>query len=211
MEAENHWSRLAADFENRNAYVAGQHNIEAIKQILRSIDLRGRVLELGCGNGTYSPVLAQTADRVFATDVSQDMLLTATEKLRSVERITVERQDCLGLSYPDGGFDAAVMVNLLHIIPQPDVAVGEAFRILKAGGELVIASFTREGMAPFAKIALMYRYLRTYGKPPASARVLTEESVASMLRKAGFQIAETDLLGKGTRFVFVRAIKPTSG
>ncbi len=206
MQKEKHWSRFADDFEKRVIYVAGEHNIMSIKKNLDEQCLKGRVLELGCGNGTYSRTLAENADALHATDFSDQMVGFCQNRLNGHANIAVEKQDCLNLKYNDEEFDAVVMVNLLHIIPDPKTALKEAPRVLKKGGILVVISFTSSGMSFFAKLGMIYRYFRAWGKPPAGSRVLTVDSTRTMLEKAGFSVVMTDLMGEGVKAVFARAV-----
>ena len=74
-----------------------------------------------------------------------------------------------------------VMVNLLHVISQPENAIRESKRVLKANGKVVIVSFTTAGMGLFAKLGMTFRYLRAFGKPPAKARRLTVSLTRSMV------------------------------
>ena len=205
MEKEQHWSRMAGDFERRLHYVAGTRNIEAIRKILAEQELAGRILELGCGNGTYSDILAGTADCLHVTDLSDQMVAFCRERLKSLTNAIVEKQDCIALSYDDASFDAAVLVNLLHVIAEPEKAIAESRRVLRPGGTLVVISFTTDGMGLFAKLALAYRYRRGFGKRPPKARKLTVNSTRALLEAAGFAVAEARLFGMGSKAVFARA------
>ena len=207
MDKEQHWSRFARDFEERNAYVAGKQNIDEIRCILSTLALTGRVLELGCGNGTYTGILAEKAEHVLATDLSEDMVASARVRLKDLSNVQVERQDAFALSYPDGVFDAVVMVNLLHVVPDPQNVVAECRRVLKPGGQIVVVSFTTDGMGLLAKLGLVYRYRRAYGKRPKASQVLTVAGTRSMVGAAGFAVRDADLIGVGCKAVFVHAAK----
>lgn len=205
MEKERHWSRLAGDFEKRVYYVAGAENIEEIKKTLTAQNLSGNVLELGSGNGTYSTVLAPNAGRLYVTDLSDQMVSFCKDRLGSMANVDVEKQNCCALSYPDASFDSVVMVNLLHVIPEPEKAIRESRRVLKPGGKIVVVSFTTSGMTFFAKIGMIYRYLRAFGRPPAKSRTLTVDMTSSMLKDAGFGLEEARLIGRTSKAVFARA------
>jgi len=58
-QKETYWSRFAADFEERNYYVVGKADVELILNKVASLKNLRNVLELGCGNGTYTKVLAK--------------------------------------------------------------------------------------------------------------------------------------------------------
>lgn len=205
MEKERHWSRMAGDFEKRVYYVAGKQNIEVIQTTLAAQSLAGQVLELGCGNGTYSTVLARKADRLHATDVSDQMVSVCKDRLGHLSNVAVEKQNCFTLSYPGASFDSVVMVNLLHVIAEPEKAIRESKRVLKTNGEIVAISFTTEGMRFIDKLGMTYRYLRAFGKPPAASQKLTISKTEAMLKNEGFRIEESRLIGINSKAVFVRA------
>lgn len=205
MEKEKHWSRIAGDFEKRVYYVAGKQNIKAIQTTLAAQGLTGQVLELGCGNGTYSTALAQKAGRLQVTDVSDQMVSVCKNRLKHLSNVEVEKQNCFALSYPDESFDSVVMVNLVHVIPEPEKAIRESRRVLKRNGELVVISFTTDGMGIFDKVGMTYRYLRAFGKPPAGSQKLTVNKTAAMLESQGFKIEEAQLIGVTSKAVFARA------
>lgn len=203
---EKYWSRFADDFEERNNYVAGKNNILAIQQAIHDRALSGTGLELGCGNGTYSRILAKTASRLYATDLSDQMLAESGQRLKQYDNIIIEKQNCLALSYPDAGYDFVVMVNLLHVIDNPKKAVLESKRVLKKNGRLLVISFTMEGMPFMARMNMIYRYLRTYGKPPEQSRRLTLDMTDSILKEADFKVDESMLVGENVKAIFALAV-----
>ncbi|MEH0021016.1 MAG: class I SAM-dependent methyltransferase [Desulfobacter sp.] len=206
MEKEIYWSRFAADFEARNNYVVGETDMALVKQQIRGLKQLGRTLELGCGNGTYSELMAGEATQLWSTDYSDEMLETAAARLATLENLVVEKQNCHALTYDDARFDTVVMINLLHIIPDPGLALKEAQRVLAPGGQLLILSFTTDGMRFLAKLGMLYRYLRTYGKPSATTRHLTIASTRTLMADAGFQVHDTDLIGKSAKAVWARGV-----
>ncbi len=205
MEKETYWSRFAEDFEERNNYVAGIESIDAIRETLRQYAVKGDVLELGCGNGTYSKVLAETASRVWATDFSEEMVATSKERLNEYENIRIEQENCLDLSCGDEQFDAVVMINLLHVIPDPEQALRESCRVLKSSGTLIVVSFTAEGAAPDELRKMVQRYLEKYGQPPECGRSLTVDASRALVETAGFRIEDAYLIGTACKAVFVHA------
>jgi ubiquinone/menaquinone biosynthesis C-methylase UbiE len=205
MDQKNQWSRIAGDFEKRVFYVAGERNIIAIKRTLADQGLTGKVLELGCGNGTYSVTLAPKAERLYVTDVSDQMLSVCKDRLKHLDNVEIEKQNCISLSYPDSIFDSVVMVNLLHVIPEPEKAISESKRVLKVNGKIVVISFTTHGMGLFNKLGMIYRYLRVFGKHPEKSRKLTVNTTKAMLEGQGFKTEEARLIGETSKAVFVKA------
>lgn len=54
-------------------------------------------------------------------------------------------QDATSLPYAEETFDAAVISNALHIMPEPEKALAEIRRVLKPGGILIAPTFTAAG------------------------------------------------------------------
>ena len=205
-EKETYWSRFATNFEERTSYVVGNDHIELIKaELSKQTDL-GNTLELGCGSGTYSEILAREASHLTATDYSDEMVAFSKQRFESLENVTVEKANCFSLSYPEFSFDTVVMVNLLHVVPEPEKAVQESKKVLKRNGRLIIVSFTTEGMAVFSKLGMIYRFLKTFGKPPPTAHKLTVQKTKTILSDCGFRIDEARLIGRRSKAIFVNAV-----
>lgn len=205
MEKETYWSRFASDFEERNTYVVGSGDMDLVRQMVADQENLGDVLELGCGNGTYSRVMAAQADSVWATDFSDEMVAVARRRLRKTANITVEKQNCFRTDYEENRFDTVVMINLLHIIPDPGQALKEAIRVLKPGGRMIVLSFTTDGMSLWNKLCMFYRYLKTYGKPPETAQHLSLKSARDLLLRTGFSLDRINLIGSRSKAIWALA------
>ncbi|MGE4587624.1 MAG: class I SAM-dependent methyltransferase [Mangrovibacterium sp.] len=207
-QKEIYWSRFANDFEERNNYVVGKSDVELVLNKVASLKKMKNVLELGCGNGTYSKVLAKKADSILATDLSDEMAEASKKRLKTYANIKVEKADCFNLPYPDNHFDTVFMANLIHIIPNPENAVRECKRVLKKEGSLIVISYTQKGMKLRHKLGMGYRYLKTYGKPPRGGRNLGLNDACNLLSSCGFSITESELTGKKSKALFIQAQVP---
>ena len=205
MEKETYWSKFANDFEERTNYVVGKNDMELIETFLSKQKALGKTLEVGCGNGTYSKILILEAENLTTTDFSDEMVAVAKERLKRVENVSVEKANCFNLSYPDSSFNTVFMANLLHIIREPEKAVAEGKRVLKKNGKLIVISFTTEGMTFFNRLGMIYRYLKTYGKPSPTAQTLTVQKTRDMVKNCGFEIEEAKLIGNKSKAIFILA------
>jgi len=206
MEKETYWSKFADDLEERTIYVVGKNDMGLIVSFLSDQKALGKTLEVGCGNGTYSKLLIHEAKHLTATDFSDEMVAATEKRLKGVENISVEKANCFSLAYPDSSFDTVFMANLLHIIPEPEKAIAEGKRVLKTNGRLIVISFTTEGMTFFSKLEMVYRYLKTYGKPSPTAQKLTMQKARDMLNSCGFKIEEAKLIGDKSKAISIIAI-----
>ena len=87
------------------------------------------------------------------------------------------------------------MVNLLHIVNQPGAILQECSRVVRDGGRIVVVDVTSQGTPLLSGIGLGLRYLRRWGRPPASNRNLRLDDLARLARAAGFQVKDEALIG----------------
>ena len=93
------------------------------------------VLELACGTGQLSVPLPPCVRSWEATDFSAEMIRQAKKQVYS-SRLHFSVQDATRLPYGPESFDAVVISNALHVMPHPEKALAEAWRVLKPGGWL---------------------------------------------------------------------------
>ncbi|MDR3740874.1 MAG: metalloregulator ArsR/SmtB family transcription factor [Terracidiphilus sp.] len=103
------------------------------------------IADLGAGDGTFSLLLAQNAQRVIAVDASEKMLEVGSEQARrhGVANIEFRHGDMEELPVDDASVDLAFFSQSLHHAAHPDRALREAARILRPGGRLVILDLSR--------------------------------------------------------------------
>ncbi len=147
------------------------------------------VLELACGTGQLSYPLSGRVRLWEATDFSPAMITEAKKKNHS-SRLHFSIQDATALPYAPESFDAVVIANALHIMPNPDKALAEIRRVLKPEGLLFAPTFVRgEGTGFRARVRLMeLAGFRTYHKWDARAFV-------EYLSGHGFTVFDQAMLG----------------
>ena len=100
--------------------------------------------DLGFGPGVLTAFILQqnTSWRAAGVDISKDCLHHAQrllEKKEVLERSELSVVDVRKLPYPDDTFDVVVAVEVLEHIPDPEVGLAEAMRVLKPGGYAITA------------------------------------------------------------------------
>lgn len=96
----------------------------------------GRTLDLGCGEGRLSRDLAKLGHEVVGVDASPTMIAAAREATPEMELYLA---DAAGLPFPDGSFGLVLAFMSLQDVDDLAGAVGEAARVLRAGGRLCLA------------------------------------------------------------------------
>jgi ArsR family transcriptional regulator len=85
--------------------------------------------------------LAPFVIRVIAVDGSAEMLDTATRRLRDagdLDNVELRQGELEALPIADATLDAAILVLVLHYVPDPARALAEVTRVLRPGGRLLI-------------------------------------------------------------------------
>jgi SAM-dependent methyltransferase len=134
---------------------------------LLALPVGARVLDAPCGWGRHTQLLAEAGCDAFGADLSYDLLRRADRQPRagSARRWGMELDawlvpyaaaDIRALPFADGSFDAVINVFTslgLFLSDEEDVAaLGEARRVLRAGGALLLESMHRdEVMASYAE------------------------------------------------------------
>src|SRR5215468_109668 len=98
------------------------------------IDPDAVVGDLGCGTGTVSEWLSLFCERVIAVDASREMLQAARENLGGQKHVQLRQGSLEKLPIENGELDIALMMLVLHHLPEPKRVLAEAARALKPGG-----------------------------------------------------------------------------
>ncbi|MFW6296074.1 MAG: class I SAM-dependent methyltransferase [Halothece sp.] len=101
-------------------------------------DIQGKyLLDLGCGAGENSVYFSQKGARCVAADYSPKMVEVALQ-LAAANGVVVKGcvANAIALDFPDNTFDIVYAANLLHHIPNPELALKEMHRVVKPGGKV---------------------------------------------------------------------------
>jgi 2-polyprenyl-3-methyl-5-hydroxy-6-metoxy-1,4-benzoquinol methylase len=99
----------------------------------------GTLLDIGCGTGSLSLILAELGYTVSGIDWSPAMLERAQAKAQASNRaIHFQVMDAAFPQFPPGQFDAIMCRHLLWALPQPDQVLVRWVNLLKPGGRLFL-------------------------------------------------------------------------
>lgn len=117
----------------------GDAKLSAIALLMQErFGLGGRMLVIGCGDGSEAAVLADALDAaVVGIDLAEDF---HPEALARVDLLVADARE---LPFENGSFDLVFSYHALEHIPSPDRVVGEMHRVLRHGGGFWIGTPNR--------------------------------------------------------------------
>lgn len=144
------------------------------------------IADLGAGEGLLSQLLAHRASQVWCIDNSPRMVEVGTElaKKNGLANLAYKLGDIEKVPLPDKSVDLAILSQALHHAQRPAAAVGEAFRILRPGGQLLVLDLNEH---TFEKARELYADVWLGFK---------ESALHAFLKKAGFTKVEVTTVAR---------------
>jgi len=143
------------------------HDKQPFDRIIPFQAIKGRrVLEIGCGMGLHSELMARAGADVSAIDLSPtSVAVTARRATLKGLRIDVRQMDAVTLDFPDATFDFVWSWGVIHHSSRTGRIVREIHRVLKPGGEVRVMVYNLDGMPAY--ITLVTKYLTGFwrGRP----------------------------------------------
>lgn len=200
------WDELAA---SPDVYVGdperGAQELESLFGRLGADPRGGTCVEVGCGSGRMTPLLAARFDRVIALDVSQAMLDRTREAVGDAPNVELvlgsgERLDGVA----DGVADTLVCYLVLQHLPRRELVLAylrEFARVLARGGEAFVQVPVLDAglrarawrLARAAAVPVMWRLRRRPQDDPALRGTrLTRAELERGLTDAGLHVVTSD-------------------
>lgn len=105
-----------------------------VRFLARMVPEAGRVLDVGCGRGVLLKELADQGLEVHGFEVSPSAAIGVDPRIQL--RIGNDLRD---VDFPEGYFDQVIIWHVLEHVSDPRATLAEIHRILKPGGEIVVA------------------------------------------------------------------------
>ena len=149
----HYWEKRSESFlEQRRSELANPIAKRWMKEIEKQIPAgrRLKILDVGCGAGFFSILLAKEGHEVFGIDLTPEMIENA------IQLAEEENADCCfqvmdaeNPMFADETFDVVISRNLTWTLPNAEHAYGEWMRVLKTGGVLLNfdANYGKEDVA----------------------------------------------------------------
>ncbi len=173
-----------------------------VEHYIPQLDRQVEVLDLGCGSGFLTMILAQAGCRITATDFSQEMLDEAAANVASIsasDQVSFLRCAAQELPFEEERFDMVVSRNVTWVLEDVDKVYAHVMRVLRPGGVFVNMD---------AAYGQAFRAADERGETPTHAtqsidQLLTRNAIArelaiSQAERPAWDIAELLRLGART-------------
>lgn len=152
-----------------------------------------RLLDIATGGGHVARVFSPHVGQVIASDLTPEMLGSATRYLTGLglTNVTFLQTDAENLPLEDGSVDIVTCRIAPHHFPHPDRFVREAARVLRAGGRLVLVDST----VPAGAAGAWFNAVEQR-RDPSHVRSLTIDEWSNLITAAGLTLRAVESFAK---------------
>lgn len=160
------------------------------------------VLELATGTGLIAKNIVGEARHIEATDASPEMIAEA-KRDNHWKKLHFSVQDMFHLPYADGSFDVVIAANVLHVVPEPEKALGEIRRVLKDDGVLIAPTFTHGDNGFGGRVRAFFMELAGF---PLHSR-WTGAAYRSFLEENGWEVGKSTVWKASFPLTYAECVK----
>ena len=164
---------------SRGGRLIDRREKEAVLRAIAPLDGKN-VLEIACGTGRFTVLLAERGANVVGLDISRAMLAQGREKARDAgvgDRISYLLGDAARLPFPDDHFDAVFAMRFFHLADTPAKFLTEMARVSKE--QVFFDTFND------FSTRVVYNWLL-----PMGSHLYSREDVERLVSDAGLSLAE---------------------
>jgi SAM-dependent methyltransferase len=149
-----------------------------VEPLLRSLTpyTGARALDLGCGVGTYTPVLRDVGFEVIGVDFSVPSLARA----RRAPGVHYAAAEAYRLPFPEKTFDFVLCIGLIYVVTDPARVLAEIVRTTRPGARVMLQAL-HPGSLKFRASRQLHRLRRQ----DFDIRAYYPEEVRTLLTRAG--------------------------
>jgi ubiquinone/menaquinone biosynthesis C-methylase UbiE len=204
------FDRLAVDYDHEYAQdtTAGFALRVRRRKVLDLFgQVRGNVLDVGCGPGVMTDEMLARACSFWGIDPSENMIAIARSRVGPDADARFVQGDAGRLPFDDNFFDAVLCMGVIDSVPDGSQAIREMVRVLKPGGVLIVS--VANLLSPYAwwknygyypLVAVWHRVRKGLGDPTMTAgrvrsvplrRLYSRRSAGRLLASEGARVTET--------------------
>ena len=220
IETRNSYDQMAKEFSDSRARFWDE-----LAFLAEHIERDDHVLDIGCGNGRFAPLVSARHAHYDGVDYSVGLIAEAQRKF---PEYTFVAGDATALPFSNNSFDIAFSFAVIHHIPSNALRaqfVAEVFRILHPNGKLILTAWDIWSPTYFARLlrsAISTIFgrnnldigdvLLTFGKQkhPRYVHACTMRELSTLLTACGFHVISSERIARksGQKNIVIIAQKP---
>jgi len=201
-----YYEDLANEYDNRfnNQRLDYMRSVEN-KALLENLK-RGLILDIGCGTGEQTILLAKNGYTVIGMDISMEMIKIANDRINKDnlgDKISLLVASAEALPFREDSVDGLISIfGVYSHVPTIDQAFGEIFRVVRPGSQSIITVVNRWNITWWTrtfcrgKINWLLHALKNkeYIVNGLWTYYFSKSELTNMLRSAGFKVRIGSLL-----------------
>jgi len=145
-----HWEQISNSLRKRNIFVVARY--ELILDLIGK-EIKGkRVLDVGCGDGVLSYLLAKKGANVIGIDSSEEAIRFAKERCRDLSNLNFQVASAYELPFSKDNFDYVISSEVIEHLKYPEKMLAEIKRIWNGRGKIIITTPIRFTETPLDKM-----------------------------------------------------------
>lgn len=167
-----------------------------------------KVLEFGCGTGSTAVLHAPFVAQIDAIDVSPEMIRIARAKLGpdGIDNVKFQVADMDSYQTQPSSYDAALGMNILHLLDDRMAAMGRVYEALKPGGYFISSTMCLREKIMFRLMEPLFPLMHSIGRWP-HVRRFTAKRLQADIESIGFKTVHYWQPGNGP-VLFIVGQKP---
>ncbi|SDQ37347.1 class I SAM-dependent methyltransferase [Natronobacterium texcoconense] len=176
---------VAEEYDDKRFSKGGQlidrREKEAVLEAIMPVEDRN-VLEIACGTGRFTVMLAEQGADVVGLDISAAMLQQGRQKAKDADpegQLEFLRGDAGRLPFPDDHFDTVIAMRFFHLADDPEAFLREMRRVSR--DQIVFDTFNRFSARSVYNWAL-----------PMGSRLYSKSEVSELLAKTDLTLVDVE-------------------
>ncbi len=183
------WSLVAEGYQETTRLFLESYSLSGLEMV--SYDVDTEVVDVACGPGTTTLLLAPQVKRIACVDFAEGMLAQLNRNLTEAGITNVECHHADGqhLPFDDGSFDLGVSMFGLMFFKDRRRGFRELHRVLRPGGQVLVSSWAPLALSPAMQVLFRALAAADPSRPEPQADITSLENPEVFereLRDAGF-------------------------
>ncbi len=205
-KANEYWDGCAKKYDERALETYSDTYDATVKESLPYLKASDTVLDLACGTGITTLEIAKHVSKVYAVDLSEDMIAKAREKaavqgIHNIEFLVSPIED---LDFSAKKFDVVIAFNVLYFLRDLKTALASIHKLLKPGG-IFLSATDCLGEKKTIKTVMLATMSKIKALP--HFKMYKTKTLRDMIAKNGFTVIDTKNLYDSPPNYFIAAKK----